>query len=124
MALGNVSIVPFTRTEVERLIDKKAYPDGKVVWSGTVLFEGKYNNSVSVPDDVDYVSLNGTKIVRGGSGQVSVNVSSPASAVMTSTITLSSTGTLSVPRCTVTGGGTYMASSFSTRVSVTGYHYI
>ena len=30
---GTVSIIPFTRAEIERLANKKAYPDGKLVWS-------------------------------------------------------------------------------------------
>ena len=32
---GTVSIIPFTRAEIERLTDKKAYPDGR--WCGRAM---------------------------------------------------------------------------------------
>lgn len=33
MALGSVSIPPFTRAELVRLINQKSYPDGKLVYT-------------------------------------------------------------------------------------------
>ena len=72
---GTVSIIPFTRAEIERLADKKAYPDGKVVWSSNGLTSSSGGgSSVTVPDEVDYVVVNGQKLTRGGNATVSGEV--------------------------------------------------
>ena len=47
--IGNTSVIPFTRAEIEALVNRKAYPEGKLVSSGEASFS--YN----------------TKINRGGS---------------------------------------------------------
>lgn len=66
---GTVSIIPFTRAEIERLANKKAYPNGKVVWSATV----NASSTTNVPDDVDYITISvgdsPVKVARGGSAQ-------------------------------------------------------
>ena len=66
---GAVSIIPFTRAEIERLANKKAYPDGKLVWSANV----NASSTTNVPDDVDYITISvgdsPIKVARGGSAQ-------------------------------------------------------
>ena len=66
---GTVSIIPFTRAEIERLANKKAYPNGKVVWSATV----NASSTTNVPDDVDDITISvgdsPVKVARGGSAQ-------------------------------------------------------
>ena len=79
---GTVSIIPFTRAEIERLANKKAYPDGKLVYTGATSFTYKSDGLLTLPDEVDYVKLtcqscssytpdyavpNGTKLARGSS---------------------------------------------------------
>lgn len=69
MALGSVSIPPFTRAELVRLINQKSYPDGKLVWSATV----DASSTTNVPDDVDYITISvgdsPVKMARGCSAQ-------------------------------------------------------
>ena len=75
---GTVSIIPFTRAEIERLANKKAYPNGKVVWSQGINASG----SITVPEEVDYITL-GTGIKRTQSPEATARVgsrSSPAAA--------------------------------------------
>lgn len=50
---GTVSIIPFTRAEIERLANKKAYPNGQLVWSATV----NASSTTNVPDEVDYIAI-------------------------------------------------------------------
>ena len=117
---GTVSIIPFTRAEIERLADKKAYPDGKVVWSSNGLTSSSGSgggSSVTVPDEVDYVVVNGQKLTRGGNASVSGEVYNWASSryeTAYSTVTFSG-NTLSISK-----HGAYSGSFLAT---ATGYHY-
>lgn len=81
--LGNTSVIPFTRAEIEALVNRKAYPEGKFVSSGEASFSYNKDGVLNFSDTVDYVKLickscptdampyynvpNGTKINRGGS---------------------------------------------------------
>ena len=69
MALGSVSVPPFTRAELVRLINQKSYPNGRLVWSATV----NASSTTNVPDEVDYITIpvdnSPVKVARGGSAQ-------------------------------------------------------
>lgn len=82
MALGSVSIPPFTRAEIEQLINQKSYPEGQLVYTGAVSFTYNSDGKLTLPDEVDYVKLtcrschsdtpsykvpDGTKLARGSS---------------------------------------------------------
>ena len=68
MALGSVSIVPYTRAEVKQMLKQATYPNGKVVWSGSIAI----GSSIAVPEEVDYITIllagasTETKVARGG----------------------------------------------------------
>lgn len=115
---GTVSIIPFTRAEIERLANKKAYPDGKLVWSSNGLTSSSGGgSSVTVPDEVDYVVVNGQKLTRGGNATVSGEVYNWAGnrhEIAYSTVTFSG-NTLSISK-----HGAYSGSFLAT---ATGYHY-
>lgn len=59
MALGSVSIPPFTRAELVRLINQKSYPDGKLVYTTRATFSYKSSEVLTLPATVDYVKLSG-----------------------------------------------------------------
>lgn len=118
---GTVSIIPFTRAEIERLANKKAYPDGKLVWSANV----NASSTTNVPDDVDYITISvgdsPIKVARGGSAQWTSttyygSLSSQRPYTVYHTAKFSDAGALTLSfSCRVnTSGGTYQ---------LTGYHY-
>lgn len=118
---GTVSIIPFTRAEIERLANKKAYPDGKLVWSANV----NASSTTNVPDDVDYITISvgnsPVKVARGGSAQWTSSAHykySPSGYVAVNhTAKFSDEGVLTLSwSCSVniSSGGTYQ---------LTGYHY-
>ena len=59
MALGSVSIPPFTRAELVRLINQKSYPDGQLVYTARATFSYKSSEVLTLPATVDYVKLLG-----------------------------------------------------------------
>lgn len=119
---GTVSIIPFTRAEIERLANKKAYPDGQLVWSATV----NASSTTNVPDKVDYITIPVgnplIKVARGGSAQwTSVayygSLSSPRQYTVYHTAKFSDKGTLTLSwscSANISSGGSY---------NVEGYHY-
>lgn len=119
---GTVSIIPFTRAEIERLANKKAYPDGKLVWSANV----NASSTTNVPDDVDYITISvgdsPIKVARGGSAQwTSItyhgSLSSPRKYTVYHTAKFSDKGALTLSwscSANIGSGGTYQ---------LTGYHY-
>nr|DAD68987.1 MAG TPA: hypothetical protein [Siphoviridae sp. ctDo63] len=122
MALGSVSIPPFTRAELVRLINQKSYPDGKLVWSATV----DASSTTNVPDDVDYITISvgdsPVKMARGCSAQwTSTAYYGPLSSMreypVYHTAKFSGEGTLTLSwscSANIGSGGTYQ---------LTGYHY-
>ena len=114
---GTVSIIPFTRAEIERLANKKAYPNGKVVWAGTLSPTYNYSSSVSLPSSVDYVIVNNYyKLTKGNSCWVSGTTTSGKSSG--STVTFSTSGSLSASSHTDnTGGSHYLY------INCAGYQY-
>ena len=105
---GTVSIIPFTRAEIERLANKKAYPDGKLVWSANV----NASSTTNVPDDVDDITISvgdsPVKVARGGSAQWTDTVYYTAKFSDAGALTLSFSCKVNI------SGGTYQ---------LTGYHY-
>lgn len=59
MALGNVSIPPFTRAEVKQLVNQKSYPEGQLVYAERTYFSYNHSSVLSLPATVDYVKLTG-----------------------------------------------------------------
>ena len=118
MALGSVSIPPFTRAEFKNAIKKAMYSGGKLVWSSKDLTSSSSGgSSVTVPDEVDYVVVNGQKLTRGGNATVSGEVyvwASNGYEIAYSTVTFSG-NTLSISK-----HGAYSGSFLAT---ATGYHY-
>lgn len=122
MALGSVSIPPFTRAELVRLINQKSYPDGQLVWSATV----DASSTTNVPDDVDYITISvgdsPVKMARGCSAQWTSTVyygslSSPRPYTAYHTAKFSDKGALTLSwscSANIGSGGTYQ---------LTGYHY-
>lgn len=122
MALGSVSIPPFTRAELVRLIAQKSYPDGKLVWSATV----DASSTTNVPDDVDYITISvgdsPVKMARGCSAQWTSTVyygslPSPRPYTAYHTAKFSDKGALTLSwscSANIGSGGTYQ---------LTGYHY-
>lgn len=55
--IGNTSVIPFTRAEIDSLVNRKAYPEGKLVYTGNIASSFHYSGSVTLPDDVDYIKL-------------------------------------------------------------------
>lgn len=126
MALGSVSIPPFTRAELVRLINQKSYPDGKLVYTARATFSYKSSEVLTLPATVDYVKLSGgsydswvqdsyyvpegTKLTRGSSFRT--NTSN-----YYAKITFSEDGTLRFDGYDVSSK-TYTAS-----FNVEGYHY-
>lgn len=104
---GTVSIIPFTRAEIERLANKKAYPNGKLVWSWSVRAA---SDTVNVPTDVDYLAFafatGDYKLLRGHSIEVSVNT-------ITYTIKFTTGGVFTIS-CSHNVPG---------YISISGYHY-
>ena len=71
MALGSVSIIPYTRADVEKMLKKAMYSEGKLVFTGRLSVQWRYGGSLSIPEEVDYVVVGGIKLTRGGSGKAS-----------------------------------------------------
>lgn len=65
MALGSVSIPPFTRAELVRLINQKSYPDGQLVYTARATFSYKSSEILTLPATVDYVKLSGGSYASG-----------------------------------------------------------
>ena len=123
---GTVSIIPYTRAEIERLANKKAYPDGQLVYTARATFSYKSSEILTLPATVDYVKLSGgtyaswvqdsyhvpegTKLTRGSSFRT--NTSS-----YYAKITFSEDGTLRFDE--------YDASNkvYTASLNVEGYHY-
>lgn len=55
--IGNTSVIPFTRAEIEALVNRKAYPEGKLVYTGSTWVSYNSDGTYSFPEDVDYVKL-------------------------------------------------------------------
>lgn len=104
---GTVSIIPFTRAEIERLANKKAYPNGRLVWSRSVRAA---SDTVNVPTDVDYLvvafATGDRKLLRGYSIKVSVNT-------ITYTIKFTTGGVFTIS----------CSSNVTGYISISGYHY-
>lgn len=119
---GTVSIIPFTRAEIERLANKKAYPDGQLVWSATV----NASSTTNVPDEIDYITISvgdsPVKVARGCSAQWTSTVhygslSSPRPYTVYHTAKFSDKGTLTLSwscSANISSGGSY---------NLVGYHY-
>lgn len=116
---GTVSIIPFTRAEIERLANKKAYPNGKVVWSQSISASG----SIAVPKEMDYITARyGDEtytVARGGSQSweyTGIFINRPYT--ITYTLQFNKNGTFRTSWSSTTssadGGGSY---------TLTGYHY-
>ena len=117
---GTVSIIPFTRAEIERLANKKAYPNGKVVWSRSIGISA----SITVPEEVDYITAGSGDetytVARGGSQSWSYStVVINRTQTITYTLRFDKDGTFrtswsSTSSSFVPGNGPY---------ALTGYHY-
>ena len=123
---GTVSIIPFTRAEIERLANKKAYPDGQLVYTARATFRYKSSEILTLPATVDYVKLSGgtydswvqnsyhvpegTKLTRGSSFRTNTSR-------YYAKITFSEDGTLRFDGYDVSNK-VYTAS-----LNVEGYHY-
>ena len=115
---GTVSIIPFTRAEIERLANKKAYPNGRVVWSATV----NASSTTNVPDEVDYIAItvsdSSVKVARGFSAQwTSTTYINSRPFTVYHTAKFSGEGTLTLSwssSANISSGGIYR---------LTGYHY-
>lgn len=59
MALGSVSIPPFTRAEFKNAIKKAMYSEGKLVYTARATFSYKSSEILTLPATVDYVKLSG-----------------------------------------------------------------
>ena len=59
MALGSVSIIPYTRAEVEKMLKKAMYSDGKLVYTDRATFSYNSRAVLTLPATVDYVKLSG-----------------------------------------------------------------
>lgn len=122
MALGSVSIIPYTRAEVEKMLKQATYPNGKVVWSATV----NASSTTNAPDDVDYITISVDDspviVARGGSAQWKSTVyygpvSSQRPYTVYHTAKFSGKGTLTLSwtcSANISSGGTWQ---------LTGYHY-
>ena len=64
MALGSVSIIPYTRADVEKMLKRAMYSEGKLVFTGILSPQWKYGASISIPEEVDYVVVGGLKLAR------------------------------------------------------------
>ena len=125
MALGSVATATFTRAEIDTMLKKAMYSNGKVTGSGATSFSYNEDGVLHFSEDTDYVALtcyscsqnvagyyqlpNGTKLARGGS------ISTPGN--YHCTISFSTDGTLRFIG--------YCAMSKSERAYYTaeGYHY-
>ena len=126
MALGSVSIPPFTRAEFKNAIKKAMYSEGKLVYTARATFSYKSSEILTLPATVDYVKLSGgtydswvqdsyhvpegTKLTRGSSFRTNTGS-------YYAKITFSEDGTLRFDGYDVSSK-TYTAS-----FSVEGYHY-
>ena len=126
MALGSVSIVPYTRAEVEKMLKRAMYSEGKLVYTARATFSYKSSEILTLPATVDYVKLSGgsydswvqdsyhvpegTKLTRGSSFRT--NMSS-----YYAKITFSEDGTLRFDGYDVSN------KIYSASFNVEGYHY-
>ena len=126
MALGTVSVHPFTRAELVRLINQKSYPDGKLVYTARATFSYNSSEVLTLPATVDYVKLSGgsyssyvngsyyvpegTKLTRGSSFRTNTSR-------YHAEITFREDGTLRFD------GYDASAKSDTASFSVEGYHY-
>lgn len=119
MALGSVSIVPYTRAEVKQMLKQATYPNGKVVWSQGI----STYDSIAVPEEVDYITaVYGDKtytVARGYSQSwKQTGLFMNRSYTVTYTLRFDKDGTFrtswSSTTSSVDGGGSY---------TLTGYHY-
>lgn len=115
MALGSVSIVPYTRAEVEKMLKRAMYSEGKLVFTGSLSPQWRYGASLSIPEEVDYVVVGGLKLTRGGSGKASGHPDGYPNVTSYTTISFSS-NTLSASGYSPNDGD-YMT------LNVEGYHY-
>lgn len=116
---GTVSIIPFTRAEIERLANKKAYPNGKVVWSQGISASG----SIAVPEEVDYITAgygDQTYTVARGYSQswVRTGVIINQSYTVTYTLRFNKDGTFRT-----SWSSTNSSVEVSGSYTLTGYHY-
>lgn len=117
---GTVSIIPFTRAEIERLANKKAYPNGRVVWSQGISTSG----SIAVPEEVDYIIAGyGDQtytVARGGSQswKLSTQVINRTETI-TYTLRFNKDGTFRASWSSTSSFSPGNGSSYA----LTGYHY-
>ena len=114
MAFGSVSTATFTRAEIDTMLKKAMYSEGKVVWSGIITVGYNYGGSITVPDTVDYIIVNGVKIARGGSAVVDIAPATVQSCA--SNFTFGSNGN-------ITATAHYNNAYVGVKCNCTGYHY-
>lgn len=115
MALGSVSIVPYTRAEVEKMLKRAMYSEGKLVFTGRLSPQWRYGASLSIPEEVDYVVVGGMKLTRGGSGKTSGHPDGYENVTSYTTISFSSN--------TLSASGYYPNDGNYMTLNVEGYHY-
>lgn len=125
MALGSVSIVPYTRAEVKQMLKQATYPNGKVVWSQGI----GVSASITVPEEVDYITAGyGDKtytVARGGSQswEQTITGSSPYNwAILTYTLRFDKDGTFRTSWSRTQSSGSISVSGRGS-YTLTGYHY-
>ena len=115
MALGSVSIIPYTRADVEKMLKRAMYSEGKLVFTGILSPQWKYGASISIPEEVDYVVVGGLKLARGGSGKASGHPDGHESVTSYTTISFSSN--------TLSAGGYWPHAGTNMTLNDEGYHY-
>lgn len=58
-SFGTVSTIPCTRAEFLQMLLAKAYPDGKLVYTARATFSYNSSEVLTLPATVDYVKLSG-----------------------------------------------------------------
>lgn len=121
MALGSVSIIPYTRADVEKMLKQATYPNGKVVWSQGIGISG----SIAVPEEVDYITAGfGDKtytVARGGSQSWSQSTFiSNRVQTITYTLRFDKSGTF---RTSWSSTSSSFGPAGGDKYQLTGYHY-
>jgi hypothetical protein len=113
LLLGTLDVPFFTREKIDKMCKANCYPNGVLVYTGTIFVTTSDSVQVTLPSNVSYIRLRiissnvalstfpaeGAKITRGTS--VAIECSAGGTDDGRPILTFSSDGVLTYPRCTL-----------------------
>lgn len=128
MALGSVATATFTRAEIDTMLKRAMYSNGRVIYSGNIGLSG----TLTLPSTVDYISIpisdgkEELKIARGCTTKYTRTLPLSSGSMTTSglptyeyTFQFSADGTFKTSYRRISGSSVSQSGNYN----LTGYHY-